>query len=715
MPSTLPIPRFLAPVGRPRRARAVRAVFLGTAALWLSACSGKGVSLDAPADDDLSDRQRRQLQVFDSTVRNPSPDIDPEIRRQAAEELMAMDAPAATAILADAMRSGEAPVSLAVIEAMESSPRLVPGLLEPSVDTLQVSSDESREKLAMILPRYGRPALDLVAHRARDAQYPPELRIGPIYALSAFKNNRESAFQLMMLLDADEPAPPEIADAACQSLERLTGLPYKSDAEQWRQWWSKLKDKPIEDWLRIVVEHLSERNTEIEQQFRSQQRANEAIAARLAETYRELFLSLPVEEQQRRLPDLLRDDLAPVRKFAVGRVERMLRDSERVPEAVQVRLAERLGNRDELPALRLACARLLNDLNHPTRALIIDALAQEQDETIARGYLELLAKRPEAMSPQAILAWLAKPVTGPAAADALWALVVAGALTQEQVEETRAAAAEAFAALRTPSHARLLAAIGGPGDREAVVALLDSGQPELRRAAAAGLAWAGVSAPLLSHAADPEIYPFAIDVVARGAADLAALGTLASLAPVNNHRQAWAQAVLRVAAQLPPADLLAADDALRAQPHVPPDLRAAALARAADLPPEALAPERRTELLVRLIELQITSNEYQRAFETSQRLAGAPSTTALAHLKFKAAVLAGHFEEAAGLSGAVRVWVDAYEKLVNEHPRAAAALGREIERRFTLDEATRTIFETARQRLPQDAVTDGTDDKKRTE
>src|SRR3990172_6365718 len=78
-------------------------------------------------------REMRQLEVFESTVTNPSPDIDPTIRRHAAEELMAMDVPAATDVLAGALQSGAPAVELAVIEAMEVAARPVKGLMEPAV------------------------------------------------------------------------------------------------------------------------------------------------------------------------------------------------------------------------------------------------------------------------------------------------------------------------------------------------------------------------------------------------------------------------------------------------------------------------------------------------------------------------------------------------------------------------------------------------------
>src|SRR5262245_55641985 len=96
-----------------------------------------GIPLQPRSDDqEQPERQRRQLEVFDGTIRNASPDIDPELRRQAAEELIAMELPEATERLAEALRSGEPVVVQAVIDALEATSEPVPGLLPAATETL---------------------------------------------------------------------------------------------------------------------------------------------------------------------------------------------------------------------------------------------------------------------------------------------------------------------------------------------------------------------------------------------------------------------------------------------------------------------------------------------------------------------------------------------------------------------------------------------------
>ena len=313
-----------------RSGRVIAAATLALAAVTMSACTdahGKpnlfGIplpSISSSSGNEPTERQNRQLELFDSTVRNPSADIAPETRVNAAEELILMDLPQAIERLSLALRSDEPVVVTAVIDAMEASPEPVPELLPAAAETLTDATDEQIEKLSLILPRYGEEALGLVAAAARDRNEPPARRVGPIQALASFRS-RDAAVRLMALLQEQEPQPPEIIAATGASLEKLTGLPYGADADQWRKWWEKLKNEPLENWLRVMVLHLSTRTAELERESHHKTRENEEIALRLIEALRELFLSLTTDEQIERLPALLRDDLPYVREFALGRVE----------------------------------------------------------------------------------------------------------------------------------------------------------------------------------------------------------------------------------------------------------------------------------------------------------------------------------------------------------------------------------------------------------
>jgi len=667
-------------------------------------------SISKSSGDDLTERENRDLDVFNSTVRNPSPDIDPEIRVKAAEALIDMDIQPATDRLCDALRSGEPVVVSAVIDAIEASPEPIDGLLPAVTETLSDASDEQMEKLFLVLPRYGDEALALVAAAARDRDEPPARRVGPISALAAFRS-REAAVQLMAMLQDPEPQPPEIVAATGASLEKLTGLPYGAQADQWRRWWDKLKDEPIENWLRVMVLHLSTRTAELERASHLQTRELQGIAVRLTATLRELFLLTPADEQLARLPDLLTDELAPVRAFALGRVERRLRDSERIPEAVQEQLAGRLTDAQELPTSRLLAAQLLNDLNYQNTAyLVANALVDEKDAAIAVGYMEILAKRPSPTALPHVLRWLNDSTAGDAAGDALWTMVVREMVATDDAFVRRTVRfALQWQTEPSPPLIRLLAAVGDDTDRQRVEELLDARDDDLRHDAAEGLAFAGELEPLLVRAADPQIFPFVIRLLAAGPVDIETVRSLAALVPPEGHRQRWAQTIRTTADAMTPAELIAVDQVLAMYDHVDPTLRADILARVPDVSSDALTTDQRSELLVRLARLRIDLRDYQRAYEAVEWPNGAPTTPALLEIKFEATVLSGRYEEAAKINGDVMMWLTLLDTLIGIQSAEAGEVRDEIRSRFSneLQFEAGEVFRAAEQRLPGTTVTAG--------
>lgn len=657
-----------------------------------------------------TERQKRQLDVFDSTVRNPSIDIDPEIRVTAAQELIAMDIPEAIDRLSMALRSDEPVVVTAVIQAMEVSAEPVPDLLPAAIETLSDATDDQVEKLSLILPRYGDEALVLVAAAARDRTEPPSRRVGPIHALASFRS-REAAVRLMALLQEQEPQPPEIIAATGASLEQLTGLPYGADADQWRKWWEKLKNEPIENWLRVMVLHLSTRTAELERESLHKTRENEEIALRLTEVLRELFLSLTTDEQIDRLPDLLRDELPHVREFALGRVELRLRDSVRIPEPVQDELAERLADVNERPSSRLLAGRLLNELNYQgTSYLVAEALMAEKTAAVAGGYLEILAKRPVPTALTPALLWINDSSAGDAAAAALWTMIVNDMVASED-RVVRRSVRQALQWQTTPQLIRVLGAIGDADDQDRVEEMLDGQDQDLRRAAAEGLAHARQIDPLILRAADPVIYPFVIRLLADGPAKVGTVRALAALAPPSEHRLEWVQTLKATADSLPGTDLLAVDDVLSSYDHVDLTLRADVLARVPGLPSDTMTLEQRSKLLVRLARLRIDLARYQSAYEGLAWPNGAPTSPALLEIKFQATLLSGRYDEAAAINDDVMAWLTLLDVLIERQSPAAVTVEGEIGRRFPneLQFDAGEIFRAAQQRLNQMTSTAGVD------
>jgi hypothetical protein len=255
-------------------------------------------------------------------------------------------------------------------------------------------------------------------------------------------------------------------------------------------------------------------------------------------------------------------------------------------------------------------------------------------------------------------------------------------IPKEDMATTRRAVRLAMEGQMWSSLVRTLAAIGDPEDRRRAVALLDSTDPALRRNAAQGLAFAGDLSPLLERARDENIYPFALRLVAQGPPVLATLQTLADLVPPEAQQSEWARAVKAAADALPPTDLQAIDDLLRSTPQVNPALRAEVLGRVTTLPPNTLGQDQRIELLVRLAQLRIELGEFQGAYDILVWPNGTAAPQGLAGIKFTAAVLAGHYDEAAALNADAADWVSVLEGHASARPQAATALGAEIRRRF---------------------------------
>ncbi|MHC4446409.1 MAG: hypothetical protein ACYSXF_01200 [Planctomycetota bacterium] len=630
----------------------------------------------------LTPRQRRQLGVFGPTLLNASDAIDAETRLRAAEELLAMGLPEAMSVLAQALRGGEAKVMMAVITALQSSPQPPPSLLEPAVDAVVDAPAETVDPLSIVLVAYGDDACRRVAKLALDQAAAPSARLGPIHALGSFRS-RTAAVHLMGLLDERRGEPQAITDAASAALVRLTGLPYGNDAEAWTRWWQEAKDRPHAEWLVKMIERLSNQVADLKQHAHAQELATENMQQRLFDTYRELFPALTLEEQLRRLPDLLDDELVRVREFAVGRLDRLLRDSVRIPDELSQKLAERID--DKVPSLRLQAARLLDELNfEATSDRLADRLARETDATVAAGLIDILTKRPSAKALPPLCNWLTDPDLGAAAAGAVWALVRTETLSLEQRSQTRAAIDRALAwQPRSPELCRILAFIGDDNDRARLEPLLVDEDPALRAAVAEGFSHRGLRQPLLSRAADEMIYPFAVAVLAEGPADLDNFELLAGLRPPSARvREKWTKAIVKLADRLEPADLLRADDILAGIDYADIQLRHDVLARAENLGPEALGPDPRAELIARLAGHLIDRGDAARAYTLVMGVQGAPDSAPLRALAFRAAVLAGKYEEAEAIHADPDPWVQLLTELARQDTDAAVVLQAEIGQRF---------------------------------
>jgi hypothetical protein len=657
---------------------------------WPTTAPQRPGDAEATTQPDVAEAQReRQLQVFGPILLNPSPDIDPQTRRNAAQELFAMGAPDAADLLIEALGSGKATVMQAVLDVLRTAPvdSLAP-FEQSCMAAIAAPPPESLEALCIVLARLGGRTCVRLAALALDAQAPIAQRLGPIAALGFF-HDRSAAGHLMVLIDratqsigeASAAQPPEITNAACASLKRLTGMPLGPDAEQWRRWWTDAQHLPPEQWFRAMAESLGDRVTELEGQLRKTARAREALSKQVFDTYRELYPALPVEEQVRRLPRLLDDPSPPVRMFALSRVSLLLRDSVRIGSELQKKLAERTN--DEVPELRAETFAVLDELNYEgLSALVATRLEAEQAPIVVGALLKIIAKHPDDSMLAASRQWLGTREVRDQAARAVWAILTTGTIDDAELANTRAAVLHEVDHPPPAIELRVLAFISDAADAAMLEEALDGEDAARKAAVAEGLAARGLRQLLIDRAGDPVIYPFVLRAAAREPADMTTLRALVSLQPPDEHRALWVQAVQDLAGTLPAALILQIDDVLAETSWSDPSLRKAVLMHNSSDEPAALAAAQQPEFWRRLALVMIDLGEVQQAFETLQAVTTPAASDQLQDVRFKAAALSGHYEEAATLSQDAAAWISLLEHANQRNPDLAATLRDEILRRF---------------------------------
>lgn len=634
-------------------------------------------------------QQQRQLQVFGPILLNPSDDIDPATRRNAASEILEMQIPEAQEVMRQALQSRRPAIALAAITALQSLPDPPVGLLPACVSALEVAPPETVQSLAAVLARYGDEAVTPVSELAQRTNLTS--RQNAVTALGSFRT-RDAATALMRVID-NAPAGPnplldpggtEVLRSALASLERMTGLPYGQDLSAWRNWWTQAAGDSTEQWYRLISDSLATRAAKLQQQLQEQQLANANTSKELFDTYRDLYPALPIDEQLRRLPRLLRDKLAPVRMFGLSRVAVLTRDSVRMtPEVIEL---VRLTLGDDSPEIRISAANLLDELNDDRAAEAVAArLVVEDDPKVIASLLNVLSHSPTSAALEPAVRLLEQDAVADAAADALWEMMQGPAATAESYGKIRDSARIAAQRRMSPQTLRLIALIGDDRDVIDLTALLDGEDSKLRSAVAEGFWKRGLRQPLIDRADDSAVYPFAIRALADGPAELANFNLLISLQPADANKRLWNEMVVRLASRLQPADLPAADDSLRNLAYADASLRRDVLIAGAALPRDTLPAAERLHIIERLAPVLIDLGDATRAWELLESLNGAAATSpSLRVAQFQAAALTGHFERASQVQNEPDAWVSLLDREAqrSQNSSACARLYDEIVRRF---------------------------------
>ncbi len=668
----------------------LRTTIAGAAALSLGIGLATGpAGAQATPDASLAtsdDSEGLQIRLARETLLNPSETVTPASRQLAVRILLGLvERPDAVAAIREAMH-GEASASLnAILAELVKFPQPIAQLETIVLEAIPGAPPNALEPLSLIAATYGPSALSQLETVASDQRRRPDVRLGPIHAIGAFRS-RAAALALMQLLDTERGEPDVILDATTASLERLTGLRYGADAERWREWWRDNREKSSDRWLTDMVQSLSEQIAALELQIQQERTARREVADRLGRILGELYVTLPLERQFERVALDLDDPLAAVRRQAIDRIENFNRDSEQIPDAVVDKVVERLADPTEDPAVRLIAARLVSE-RRPQQAayLIASALSTAEDSTLATELLRLLSTRPAETAVGSILDRLGDPTAGDAAADALWVMVSRGLAPEAELPavRTRVATLRTEATEPDPLLDRVYAAVCDNTAFATMDALLD-GAPERRLAVAEGYAARGRLAPLAARRTDPLIYPYAVAAASRRP-DLTA-ATFEELAtqwraPEDALAPAWRDAVVRAAGRLDASDRLAALRLIRAE--VPSDLalHLQLIGDVAALPGTPATVDARTELLREQAELLLDLGRPQEVLDVIATVNNGAAER-LADLRFTASVRLGRYDQAFGIDGRPTTWLDALAEASETGDAAAPALRDEIIRRF---------------------------------
>jgi len=670
-------------------------------------------------DDSEAERQKRQYELIAPILLDDSTDGDNSRRVAAAEELMAIGTPEAYGVLEQALRSGQPAMMLSVIRALDASVEEVPQLLNAAVEVMPTAPEPVQEPLWRMLAHHEQRVLEDVMSIALDSERAADHRVPAIGALGAFRT-RTAAERLIDLLDPKRQEPQAITSAACAALSRLTGMPYGDEPESWRQWWAKARKQTREQWLFDQVQRLVRERGTLERELNQQRRRTSSIEQRVVDTLKDLFRALPndIDQQLAPLPDLLTDELAVVRRFALERIRFISRDLE-IPRAMKDRVAARLDDAD--PTIRQNAARLLHDLNYPgLNARLADRLAQESSTEVAAAYIEILQSRPTRQAIEPLLSKLDQPELTASVCQALWSAVERTELSDldAAVREKMRARLQALENTTSPAVVRLIALLCEPEALTRYEAMLSDAGPELRAAVAQAFQFRGHHEPLLAHAGDEAVYPSAMHVMAEAEATPETLKTLLEMRPPNDSlRSNWTSAITNLCRRIEPAGLSKADDLLAGAAGNASvnngavntngvssnltEVRLELLSNAAGLPAERMTIDVRRDLLLRLAILRMELGRYEQAHEVLDTLGGADPTPELVQLRFRAAIQSGRFDRAAEILSDAAAWVSILEEIMDSRPEHARRLHDEIEQRFanTLDDTTRTAWEAIQQRL----------------
>lgn len=344
----------------------------------LSSGGGAGGAMLLGAQEDSG----RQLRVYSETLMQGSSE---EVRVDAAIGLLLRQDAAGREVLVKALRASDNPlarasVCRALIRSRGLGGTVVPAdlFVEPLIDVL-TGADEGVSKLAaeaLLIYRFSDvegPLMSVI----KDSQRDMKVRLRGIYALQV--RPEPQAFRLLIqLLDESNP---EISQAAERALQESFGIPVGTGWQVWTTILEQLRQKSPEDIRR-------------ERLLRQEMRLREIQEER--DRWQHLYLSAldnefelqPPEVRGRYLLERLNSDLAPIRLWALRKMNRLSGDIE---PTLRERLLALLGDSER--EVRLQTARVLTTMSalNPAEKLL-EQHKKETDSQVSMALFEALGE-----------------------------------------------------------------------------------------------------------------------------------------------------------------------------------------------------------------------------------------------------------------------------------------------------------------------------------
>ena len=354
----------------------------GVPAVALAEDTPPPAAAPAPTPAEPSTEHLQQLELCRTGIVDA--DARPEERRRWAAQLLTYSSPQAQELVVSLLQPGTpAPAQAALCGALAERNRangegLDARLLDPLLELLAAEDAGLRSAAAQALAGFNGPAVtDRLGGLAAQADRPLHQRLAAIDALTGRLYDREAATQLVALLDAQ---PREVVERSIAALASLVHTPLGNDPQRYRDWWQQQAKLSDGDWLRDQVRVQRDRQQALLDQQQALRVQAEAEARRrvqrIADLQRELFRSLPADQQSARLQQWLQDPLPEVKRTALTVISTRIVDE---------------GYRPDEP-VRTALLALLNDPSDALRSEVLTLLPHVPDPAVSQALVARLGQ-----------------------------------------------------------------------------------------------------------------------------------------------------------------------------------------------------------------------------------------------------------------------------------------------------------------------------------